>query len=105
MWPQPPVSFTFTEFANKNTQRRGKETGRVVPIETLHDSLAQVPESVKLLRPQTDYFCEIHNAPDSEEVELATHGITWDSFRDNWAQTCPWPPRERRRGSGWWEIT
>lgn len=89
----------------ERAERRGKETGRVVPIETLQDSLTQVPESVKLLAPLTDYFCELHNAPNSRDVVLATDGITWDSFRDNWAQTCPWPPKERRRRKSWWETT
>ena len=71
---------------------RAKETGRVVPIETLELSLSQVPISVKKLAPDADCFCELDNSPTSGEVSLKTEGMTWDEFRDNWAQTCPWVP-------------
>lgn len=69
---------------------RAKETGRVVPTETLENSLRQVPISVKKLAPIADFFAELDNAVG--EVKLKTEGVTWDSFRDNWAQTCPWTP-------------
>lgn len=75
----------------ERAKNRAKETGRVVPIETLEMSLLQVPISVKKLAPMVDFFCELDNAPDSGEVSLQTECITWDSFRDNWAQVCPWP--------------
>ena len=32
-----------------------------------------------------DFFAELDNA--TGEVQLVTEGLTWDSFRDNWAQT------------------
>ena len=73
------------------SQHRAKVTGRVVPIETLELSLKHVPESIKLLAPMVDYFCELDNSPNSEEVVLKTEGVTCDSFRDAWAQTCPFP--------------
>eukprot|EP00585_Thalassiosira_rotula_P019704 CAMPEP_0196201344 /NCGR_PEP_ID=MMETSP0912-20130531/4451_1 /TAXON_ID=49265 /ORGANISM="Thalassiosira rotula, Strain GSO102" /LENGTH=379 /DNA_ID=CAMNT_0041474987 /DNA_START=179 /DNA_END=1318 /DNA_ORIENTATION=+ len=69
---------------------RAKETGRVVPTKTLENSLRQVPISVKKLAPMADFFAELNNAVG--EVKMKTEGITWDSFRDNWAQTCPWTP-------------
>lgn len=57
-----------------------------MPVETLEDSLRQVPISVKILSPTADFFAELDNS--SGEVSLATEGVTWDSFRDNWAQTA-----------------
>ena len=60
-----------------------------MPIETLELSLKHVPQSIKILRHLVDYFCELDNSPYSEEVAIKTEGVTCDSFRDNWAQTCP----------------
>jgi len=74
-------------------KHRAKVTGRVVPIETLELSLKHVPESIKILAPLVDYFCELDNPPDSDEIVLKTEGVTWDSFRDTWAQTCPLPQK------------
>jgi predicted kinase len=79
-----------------NSQHRAKVTGRVVPIETLELSLKHVPQSIKLLAPMADFFCELDNSPDAKEVVLKTEGITWDSFRDTWAQTCPYPTTTQR---------
>ena len=67
---------------------RGKDTGRVIPVETLEMSLKQVPISVKELAPVVDFFCEIDNST-SGEVTIRTGGITWDSFQEMWAQQCP----------------
>eukprot|EP00571_Detonula_confervacea_P003635 CAMPEP_0172314718 /NCGR_PEP_ID=MMETSP1058-20130122/23237_1 /TAXON_ID=83371 /ORGANISM="Detonula confervacea, Strain CCMP 353" /LENGTH=360 /DNA_ID=CAMNT_0013028657 /DNA_START=255 /DNA_END=1337 /DNA_ORIENTATION=+ len=74
---------------------RAKETGRLVPRETLEMSLKQVPISVNILAPMADFFCELDNSPTSGDVTMTTESITWDSFRDNWAQTCPWVPGQR----------
>ena len=71
-WPSP------------EKQARAKETGRVVPAETLEASLRQVPISVKILAPKADFFAELDNS--GSEVKLTTEGVTWDSFRDNWVQ-------------------
>lgn len=76
---------------------RAKATGRVVPVETLENSLRQVPVSVKKLAPMADFFAELDNS--SGEVSMMTEGITWDSFRDNWAQSCPWVPGQERVGT------
>ena len=80
----------------ERAKKRAKDTGRVVPIETLEESLKQVPISVKKLAPMADFFCELDNSPTLGEVTLNTEGITWDLFRDNWAQTCPWVPGQHR---------
>ena len=75
-------------------QTRALVTGRVVPRDTLEMSLKQVPISIKKLAPLSDFFCELDNAPGADEITITTEGITWDSFRDAWAQTCPWPPEQ-----------
>lgn len=88
-------NYSMTLYFNVNSQHRAKVTGRIVPKETLEMSLKHVPQSIKLLSPIADFFCELDNSPGSEEVALKTIGITIDSFRDNWAQTCPWPTQQR----------
>mmetsp|Transcript_3614 Transcript_3614/g.8001 ORF Transcript_3614/g.8001 Transcript_3614/m.8001 type:complete len:101 (+) Transcript_3614:56-358(+) len=81
--------------STKLRKSRAKETGRLVPRETLEMSLKQVPISVNILAPMADFFCELDNSPTSGDVTMTTESITWDSFRDNWAQTCPWVPGQR----------
>ena len=76
-------------------QNRALITGRVVPHETIEMSLLQVPISIKKLAPLADFFCELDNAPGANEITIQTEGVTWDSFRDVWSQTCPWPPDQR----------
>lgn len=80
----------------ERAKNRAKDTGRVVPPDTLKLSLKQVPISVSKLASKVDFFCEIDNSPNLNEVKLVTESITWDSFRDNWAQTCPWVPGLQR---------
>ena len=94
----------------------------MVPIETLEHSLEQVPISVKKLAPlvrtyinyvlylrkiftlvscilfiltlaQADFFCELDNSVG----EVVIKHPTWDEFRDNWSQTCPWIPPNNSR--------
>lgn len=67
---------------------RSKTTGRVVPHDTLELALEQVPKSVQVLKPLSDFFAEIHNAPAAQDLELRAKGQTWESFRRAWAQTC-----------------
>mmetsp|Transcript_16007 Transcript_16007/g.34672 ORF Transcript_16007/g.34672 Transcript_16007/m.34672 type:complete len:479 (-) Transcript_16007:3097-4533(-) len=80
----------------ERARNRAKVTGRVVPRETLEQSILQVPVSIKKLAPLADFFCELDNAPGSGEITIKTEGVTWDSFRDVWSQTCPWPPPKPR---------
>ena len=86
---------------------RAKDTGRVVPVEILEESLRQVPVSVRELAPLADFFCALDNPPGTEEVVLVSddEGMDWDAFRDNWAQTCAWRPGMQRSFSPRPEVT
>jgi len=64
-------------------------TGRVVPYETLKNTIEQVPKSVQELGPLSDFFVELHNPPDANGIELRTEGTSWDSFQSAWRQQCP----------------
>jgi len=69
-------------------EKRARITGRVVPRKILEETLIQVPKSVEALGPLTDFCAELHNAPDADDLELRTEGLTWDGFRRTWAQQC-----------------
>ena len=60
--------------------------------------MKQVPISVSKLTPKVDFFCELDNSPLLSEVEIRTEGVTWESFKANWVQTCPNIPGQRRLG-------
>jgi hypothetical protein len=62
-------------------------TGRVVPRELLERTLEVVPKSVARLAPMVDFCVEIDNSG-SGDVSLVTEGMTWESFRHRWDQTC-----------------
>mmetsp|Transcript_14316 Transcript_14316/g.21193 ORF Transcript_14316/g.21193 Transcript_14316/m.21193 type:complete len:414 (-) Transcript_14316:100-1341(-) len=75
---------------------RGDVTGRIVPRETIEESLEQVPKSVNILGPLTDYFAELDNSPQKENIELITpKAETWDHFSNNWLQTCAFRPKQK----------
>lgn len=61
---------------------RSLETGRVVPIKTLEETLEQVPKSVRVLGPLSDFFCEVSNPPESE-IQIVTEGCSWESFGES----------------------
>lgn len=80
-------------------KKRGLETGRIVPLETLELALEQVPQSVRILSPLVDFFCELSNGSEESSsshksdndpisIELSTEGVTWESFRMEWEQQC-----------------
>jgi hypothetical protein len=77
-------------------EARGQKTGRVVPRETLEMALEQVPKSVEILRDKVDYYCQLKNAPDVDEIEITTEDITWEDFEQTWKQTCAWIPKAKR---------
>jgi len=74
-------------------------TGRVVPHEILEKSLEEVPKSVRILAPLVDFFAELYNPPNSEDIELVTEDMTWDSFRQSWVQTCSTKNQVRNRSN------
>lgn len=66
---------------------RSEETGRIVPQETIIHALENVPRSIDILTPLSDFFCEISN--DDDHLRLVKpYGMTWDLFRDIWDQSC-----------------
>ena len=49
--------------------------------------MEQVPRSVKILAPLVDYYAEINNAQDVDDIELIKpEGSTWEEFRQQWIQ-------------------
>jgi len=58
-----------------------------VPKELLLKALEQVPKSVEKLAPLVDYHAEIHNPPNTDDVELVKpEGETWEKFKSHWIQ-------------------
>jgi len=65
---------------------RAKSLGRdEIPRETMNNNNEAINRACKILRPFSDYFCELNNPFDSE-IEIVTEDIDWDSFRKNWLQ-------------------
>ena len=49
--------------------------------------MMQVPRSVHILAPMVDYFAEIDNPPNAEDVRLVKpEGSTWEEFKRQWIQ-------------------
>lgn len=67
---------------------RAKVTGRVVPRDLLERTMLEVPKSIQILSKLVDFSVELNNPPDSNTVEIATQGITWESFQNTWKQSC-----------------
>ena len=68
-------------------QLRAVLTGRIVPEELLELAMEEVPKSVKILAPLVDYYAEINNPPDADDVELVKpEGSNWNEFRQQWTQ-------------------
>eukprot|EP00536_Pseudo-nitzschia_multiseries_P015744 jgi/Psemu1/218994/e_gw1.943.9.1 len=66
---------------------RAVATGRIVPEELLEQAMEEVPKSVKILAPLVDYYAEISNPPDTDDVELVKpEGSDWKEFRQQWIQ-------------------
>ena len=58
--------------------------------------MEQVPKSVKLLGPLTDYFAELDNSPEKDDIELITpKNETWAHFSNKWLQTCALRPKQK----------
>ncbi|KAL3916913.1 MAG: hypothetical protein SGILL_004961 [Bacillariaceae sp.] len=52
----------------ERVKQRGKETGRVVPMEALKQNMLEVPKAVKQLCDSVDLFLEIHNPQDQPHL-------------------------------------
>lgn len=62
-------------------------TGRIVPKELLQTALEQVPKSVQKLSPLVDYYAELHNPPNSDDIYLVKpEGESWEDFQAHWIQ-------------------
>mmetsp|Transcript_6727 Transcript_6727/g.18774 ORF Transcript_6727/g.18774 Transcript_6727/m.18774 type:complete len:367 (+) Transcript_6727:216-1316(+) len=82
----------------ENVEARSRVTGRVVPRDKIEMALKTVPESVNRLGPLADFFCELWNSPEEEDVQITTKGIGWREFTKVWDQKCP-PDVEHASGT------
>lgn len=73
----------------ENVEARSRVTGRVVPKDKIEMALKTVPESVKRLGPLADFFCELWNSPEQDDVRITSDGIGWKEFTKVWEQKCP----------------
>jgi hypothetical protein len=83
----------------ERANQRARITGRVVPLETLELAMKEVPKSVEILAPLSDFYAEIHNAPDRPNVEIRTKNMTWEDFKNVWVQSCNNEPTDDCIGS------
>jgi predicted kinase len=83
----------------ENVVARSRVTGRVVPRDKLEIALKTVPQSVKRLGPLADFFCELWNSPEEEDVHITTDGIGWKEFTTVWNQKCP-PDQKEESDAG-----
>jgi len=83
----------------ERANQRARITGRVVPLKTLELAMKEVPKSVEILAPLSDFYAEIHNAPDTPNVEIRTKNMTWEDFKNVWVQSCNNEPTDDCIGS------
>lgn len=78
----------------QRAEERGRQTGRVVPVELLLESMAQVPQSVRALAPEADFVCRVVNAsgrdPEVQRVEGVPFPpldipVTWEQIKKLWS--------------------
>jgi len=63
-------------------QERTKATQRIVPPEDIQKSLDEVPKTMNILKPLCDFFTEIDNNYEKEDIKIIGH--TWEGFVDVW---------------------
>jgi len=77
----------------RRAEQRGKETGRVVPKETLLASMEAVPKSVHILAPHCDFCCRVLNKAGQDPQILRepdapfppkTVDMNWDTIKHLW---------------------
>ena len=84
----------------ENVEARSRVTGRVVPKDKIEMALKTVPESVKRLGPLADFFCELWNSPEKDDVQIISDGIGWKKFTKVWEQNCPPPDQQHEEDTG-----
>jgi hypothetical protein len=67
-------------------KERAIQTGRIVPLELLEESLESVPQSVHELSAYVEYHVELRNISGAADIELVTPHQTWQSFTEQWIQ-------------------
>ena len=56
-------------------------------MQILENAIDEVPKSVKILAPMVDYYAEVNNPPDVDDVELIKpENSNWTEFRQQWIQ-------------------
>jgi len=85
----------LTLFLLNVPQKQAQRTGRTVPEETIDCALNILPRSLELVSPLADYYCTILN--DGDDLKILTEGEDWETFEDNFHQTCAWQPRVRAK--------
>lgn len=73
----------------ERAQKKALQTGREISEESIEHIMSLIPNSLNVLKPVVDFFCEIHNGED--ECELVGD-IDWDEFEFIFQQTCAWKP-------------
>jgi hypothetical protein len=75
----------------ERSEKKSKETGRVIKKESILKSLETIPSSIEIVRPSVDFFCEINNGADSYSI-VKGDVTEWDSFHTTFLQACAWKP-------------
>lgn len=75
----------------QRVQERGQKMGRIVPLDTLYETLEQVPKSMEKLRHVVDFFCTFTNMPGKDIPEISSGGnndgiMNWRIFTRYWAK-------------------
>lgn len=80
------------ELILERVEMQAHVTGRVIPEEVIDFALELLPESLHLVSPLADYYCDISNN-DENDLAIITDGEDWKTFRANFQQTSTWQPR------------
>ncbi len=75
---------------NRRVKARADETGRLIPQQVLEQAIAEVPESVNLLKHLVDFFLKIENSiQDGGEGDIiAAAGVSLTSMTDRLQPRC-----------------
>lgn len=79
---------TSLETALRRADRRGAETGRMVPLEAISQQLETIPQSVLRLQPFVDYTFTFRNEDVPELIDASRGDTSLAAFKDVWAMSC-----------------